>query len=104
MCGGPLQQHTALLTFRQVKSERPFVAHYRDAWPVKLLMCQFVNNNRGYRRQKIRKQAIRDDGPNTAGPSTATSHPTNPGNNNGEGGDGSGEESDVNISDIDVDN
>ena len=88
-----------LVPLFQIIAEYPFVARYQNAWPVRLLMLQFMGNTRNNMRAKgninNNDQGPQDDSPDIARPSTTTPA-ANP--------DGDGEDegpSDVNISDID---
>jgi hypothetical protein len=88
-----------LSIFHKVKANYPFIEKYHNAWPVNMLIQQYLNNH----RNNLRAKAAADEGtpdqdvdPGVAGPSTVT--PTaGPNNDDDDDDDGS----DVTISDID---
>jgi hypothetical protein len=41
--------------FCQVKEQYPFIERYHHAWPVYMLMRQYLNNSCGYQRAKAKK-------------------------------------------------
>ena len=82
----------------QIKEQYPFIKVYHNAWPVYILIRQFLTNHRQYIAKKARiaaeAAAAANVGPSTAGPSTATS-----GNN----GDQDDNDSDITSDDDDDD-
>lgn len=82
--------------FHKIKEQHPFIERYRHAWPVPMLIRQFLNNHCGHLRAKAAadEETPADVDSDVAGPS-ATTPTSNPGNDN----DGDG--SDANVSDID---
>jgi hypothetical protein len=62
-----------LSVFHKVKAKYPFIEKYHNAWPVNMLIQQYLNNH----RNNLRAKAAADEGtpdvdPDVAGPSTAT--------------------------------
>ena len=91
-----------LTYIHQVKDEYPFIKEYQNAWPVKMLMIQYLDNHRANLRTKAAARSTptspcRD----TAGPSTTAAIPEDHGADHG--GSQSGDPSNVSVSDIDKD-
>lgn len=98
--------------FHQIQEEYPFIGRYRNAWPVSMLIRQFMNNRRGYRQANLNTDADVDDDENvnpnpdadadeqTAGPSTTTMT-AEPGDNENHNSSEDENLSDVSVSDID---
>jgi len=87
----------------QLKEQYPFLAKYRNSWPVIILMRQFLNNHRAHVKAKIAaaKTATANTGSHTAGPSNTAPGLAGGSSNGGNNGDDSDDsESDVSISDV----
>ena len=83
----------------QVKVQCPYLAQYEVAWPVKLLMAQYLDNHRDRVERERRRNEAANQNDDAGGPLAAGAPP----NTNAPGGAGPDDEgtSDVNVSDID---
>jgi hypothetical protein len=72
-CTAIMTVSNILSVFHKVKAKYPFIEKYHNAWPVNMLIQQYLNNH----RNNLRAKAAADEGtpdvdPDVAGPSTAT--------------------------------
>lgn len=75
----PASPCRSLTYIYQVQGEYPFIKEYDNAWPVNMLIMQYLNNHRANLRAKA--------GSGTAGPSTGTPGPDGAGNRNSQDND-----------------